>query len=153
MLISATGEQLGIVSFDEALNKAQENGLDLVEVAPNATPPVCKILNYGKLKYEAKKKQQISKKKQHIIKIKEIRVRPAIGENDLETKMNLGRKFLRDGCKLKVTIMLRGREMNRAHELSETTIIKISEKLADIAKPETQPELNGNRMSLVYAAT
>ena len=100
------GEQLGVVKIDDALQKAQDAGLDLVEVAPNSKPPVCKILNFGKIKYEAKKKLQNSKKKQHVIKIKEVRVRPAIGENDLNTKMNMGRKFLKDGCKLKVTIML-----------------------------------------------
>jgi len=93
MLITEDGTKLGVVNIDEAISKAQDAGLDLVEVAPNVNPPVCKILNFGKIKYEAKKKMQNSRKKQHVIKIKELRVRPGIGEHDLLTKMNLGRKI------------------------------------------------------------
>ena len=100
---------MGIVPTLDALERAKEFGLDLMEVAPNADPPVCKILNYGKLKYEEKKKLQNSKKKQHVIKEKEIRLRPRIDEHDLMTKMNMGRKFLNEGFKLKVTLMFRGR--------------------------------------------
>ncbi len=101
-LISEDGEQLGVVSIEVALEKAREVGLDLIEVGPNTKPPVCKILDYGKLKYEEKKKQQLSKKKQHVIKVKEIRLRPRIDDHDLMTKLNQGRKFLQDGAKLKV---------------------------------------------------
>ena len=104
-LISENGEQLGVVSIEVALEKAREVGLDLIEVGPNTKPPVCKILDYGKLKYEEKKKQQLSKKKQHVIKVKEIRLRPRIDDHDLMTKLNQGRKFLQDGAKLKVTLM------------------------------------------------
>ena len=111
-LISERGEQLGVVTTEVALNKARDVGLDLIEVAPNAKPPVCKILDHGKLKYEEKKRQQISKKKQHVIKVKEIRLRPQIDEHDLMTKLNQGRRFLTDGAKLKVTLMFRGREMS-----------------------------------------
>ena len=93
-LISEDGEQLGVVSIEVALEKAREVGLDLIEVGPNTKPPVCKILDYGKLKYEEKKKQQLSKKKQHVIKVKEIRLRPRIDDHDLMTKLNQGRKFL-----------------------------------------------------------
>ena len=112
-MISEDGEQLGVVSIEVALEKAREVGLDLIEVGPNTKPPVCKILDYGKLKYEEKKKQQLSKKKQHVIKVKEIRLRPRIDDHDLMTKLNQGRKFLQDGAKLKVTLMFRGREMAR----------------------------------------
>jgi translation initiation factor IF-3 len=90
------------MDLDAAIERAKDVGLDLIEVSPNAKPPVAKILNYGKLKYEEKKKQQASKKKQHVVKVKEIRVRPRIDTHDLETKVNLGRKFISDGCKLKV---------------------------------------------------
>ena len=123
-----------------------------MEVAPNSIPPVCKILNYGKIKYEAKKKLHNSKKKQHVIKIKEIRVRPAIGENDLNTKMNMGRKFLMDGCKLKVTIMFRGRELSRAKEMGDMILGRITAMLEDISEPEMQSELEGRRISVMFTA-
>ena len=123
-----------------------------MEVAPNSIPPVCKILNYGKIKYEAKKKLHNSKKKQHVIKIKEVRVRPAIGENDLNTKMNMGRKFLMDGCKLKVTIMFRGRELSRAQEMGDAILKRITAILNDISEPETQSELEGRRISVMFTA-
>ncbi len=146
------GEQLGVVKIDDALQKAQDAGLDLVEVAPNSKPPVCKILNFGKIKYEAKKKLQNSKKKQHVIKIKEVRVRPAIGENDLNTKMNMGRKFLKDGCKLKVTIMFRGRELSRAQEMGDAILERITAMLEDISEPDQQSELEGRRISVMFTA-
>ncbi len=134
------------------MQKAQDAGLDLVEVAPNSKPPVCKILNFGKIKYEAKKKLQNSRKKQHVIKIKEVRVRPAIGENDLNTKMNMGRKFLKDGCKLKVTIMFRGRELSRAQEMGDAILERITAMLEDISEPEQQSELEGRRISVMFTA-
>ena len=108
-LIGADGNQFGIVSVSDALEEASEAELDLVEISPNAKPPVCKIMDYGKFKYEEQKREQQSKKKQHVVKIKEIRLRPRIDQHDLETKVNMGRKFLKDGCKLKVTLMFRGR--------------------------------------------
>ncbi|HJL75161.1 MAG TPA: translation initiation factor IF-3 [Candidatus Marinimicrobia bacterium] len=151
-LISEDGEQLGVVKIEDAIEKAQDSRLDLVEVAPNSKPPVCKILNYGKIKYEAKKKLHNSKKKQHVIKIKEVRVRPAIGENDLNTKMNLGRKFLTDGCKLKVTVMFRGRELSRAEEMGDAILERIKMILEDIAEPEKQSELEGRRVSVMFTA-
>ena len=114
--------------MDEALEEAREAGLDLVEISPNAKPPVCKILDYGKFKYEAQKKEQQSKKKQHVIKIKEIRLRPRIDQHDLETKVNMGRKFLKEGAKLKVTLMFRGREMSRL-DLGELVLDKVAELL------------------------
>tara|TARA_B100001013_G_C24621637_1_gene447454 strand:+ start:476 stop:856 length:381 start_codon:yes stop_codon:yes gene_type:complete len=123
--------------------------MDLVEVAPNSKPPVCKILDFGKMKYEEKKKEQQSKKKQHVIKIKEIRIRPRIGEHDLENKLNMGRKFLKEGFKLKVTMMFRGREMSRI-DLGEDVLNKVSKFLSDIAVVEKQNPLEGKRIVMIF---
>ena len=150
-LISERGEQLGVVTTEVALNKARDVGLDLIEVAPNAKPPVCKILDHGKLKYEEKKSQQISKKKQHVIKIKEIRLRPQIDEHDLMTKLNQGRRFLTDGAKLKVTLMFRGREMSRV-DLGKVVMERVLKELADVAEVEKDIPLEGRRMSMILNA-
>ncbi|MEE8335960.1 MAG: translation initiation factor IF-3, partial [Candidatus Neomarinimicrobiota bacterium] len=125
--------------------------LDLAEVAPKSTPPVAKILNFGKLKYEEKKKAQASKKKQHVVKLKEIRVRPRIDDHDLETKVNLGRKFLLDGCKLKVTLMFRGRELARK-DLGVAVLQRVIAMLEDISEIEKTNELEGRRQSVVLTA-
>ena len=150
-MISEDGEQLGVVSIEVALEKAREVGLDLIEVGPNTKPPVCKILDYGKLKYEEKKKQQLSKKKQHVIKVKEIRLRPRIDDHDLMTKLNHGRKFLLDGAKLKVTLMFRGREMARV-DLGKLVMEKVLEELSDVAEVEKDIPLEGRRMSMILNA-
>ena len=150
-LISERGEQLGVVTTKVALNKARDVGLDLIEVAPNAKPPVCKILDHGKLKYEEKKRQQLSKKKQHVIKIKEIRLRPQIDEHDLMTKLNQGKKFLSDGAKLKVTLMFRGREMSRV-DLGKIVMERVLKELADVAEVEKDIPLEGRRMSMILNA-
>ena len=150
-LISDSGEQLGVVPIEVAIDKAKEVGLDLIEVAPNSKPPVCRILDYGKLRYEEKKRQQLSKKKQHIIKIKEIRLRPQIDDHDLLTKLNQGRKFLLDGAKLKVTLMFRGREMSRV-DLGKIVMEKVLEELADVAEVEKDIPLEGRRMSMILNA-
>ena len=150
-MISENGEQLGVVSIEVALEKAREVGLDLIEVGPNTKPPVCKILDYGKLKYEEKKKQQLSKKKQHVIKVKEIRLRPRIDDHDLMTKLNHGRKFLQDGSKLKVTLMFRGREMARV-DLGKLVMEKVLEELSDVAEVEKDIPLEGRRMSMILNA-
>ncbi len=139
---------MGIVPTPDALERAKEFGLDLMEVAPNADPPVCKILNYGKLKYEEKKKLQNSKKKQHVIKVKEIRFRPRIDEHDLMTKMNMGRKFLNEGFKLKVTLMFRGRELSRI-DLGKDVMDRVLEELAEVAEVEKDIPLEGRRMSVI----
>ena len=120
-----------------------------MEVAPNSKPPVCKILDFGKMKYEEKKKEQQSKKKQHVIKIKEIRIRPRIGEHDLENKLNMGRKFLKEGFKLKVTMMFRGREMSRI-DLGEDVLNKVSKILSDVAVVEKQNPLEGKRIVMIF---
>ena len=150
-LISDSGEQLGVVSIEVALDKAKEVDLDLIEVAPNSKPPVCRILDYGKLRYEEKKRQQLSKKKQHIIKIKEIRLRPQIDDHDLLTKLNQGRKFLLDGAKLKVTLMFRGREMSRV-DLGKIVMERVLEELSDVAEVEKDIPLEGRRMSMILNA-
>jgi len=150
-LISDSGEQLGVVSIEVAIDKAKEVGLDLIEVAPNSKPPVCRILDYGKLRYEDKKRQQLSKKKQHIIKIKEIRLRPQIDDHDLFTKLNQGRKFLLDGAKLKVTLMFRGREMSRV-DLGKIVMERVLEELSDVAEVEKDIPLEGRRMSMILNA-
>ena len=127
---------------------AQDIGLDLMEVSPNSDPPVCRILNYGKFKYEEKKKIQINKKKQHVIKIKEIRLRPRIEDHDLMTKLNMGKKFLSDGCKLKITLIFRGRELSRI-DLGEIVMNRVLEELAEIAEVEKDIPLEGRRMSVI----
>jgi len=150
-LISEDGEQLGVVAIDVALQKAEDVGLDLMEVAPDAKPPVCKIVDHGKLKYEEKKKQQQSKKKQHIVKVKEIRLRPRIEDHDLMTKLNHGRKFLQDGAKLKITLMFRGRELSRI-DLGKIVMERVLEELADVAEVEKDIPLEGRRMSMILNA-
>ena len=150
-MISEDGEQLGVVAIEVALQKAEDAGLDLMEVAPDANPPVCKIVDHGKLKYEEKKKQQQSKKKQHIVKIKEIRLRPRIEDHDLMTKLNHGRKFLQDGAKLKVTLMFRGRELSRI-DLGTKVMERVLEELAEVAEVEKDIPLEGRRMSMILNA-
>ena len=122
-----------------------------MEVSPNAKPPVCKILDHGKLKYEEKKKQQINKKKQHVIKLKELRLRPRLEEHDLMTKLNHGRKFLSEGAKLKVTLMFRGRELARI-DLGKIVMNRVLEELADVAEVEKDIPLEGRRMSMILNA-
>lgn len=140
---------MGIVSIDEAIIISENVGMDLVEVAPNSKPPVCRILDYGKMKYEAKKKEHQSKKKQHVIKIKELRIRPRIGEHDLDNKLNMGKKFLKEGFKLKVTMMFRGREMSRI-DLGEDVLNKVSEILGEVAILEKQSPLEGRRIVMMF---
>jgi len=122
-----------------------------MEVGPGMKPPVCKIVDYGKLKYEEKKKQQQSKKKQHVVKLKEIRLRPRIDEHDLMTKLNRGRKFLEDGAKLKITLVFRGRELSRI-DLGKLVMDRVLEELADVAEVEKDIPLEGRRMSIILNA-
>ncbi|MAK02405.1 MAG: translation initiation factor IF-3 [Rickettsiales bacterium] len=150
-LISEKGEQLGIVSLEDALNRTFDAGLDLIEIAPDGSPPVCKIVDYGKLKYEKKKKQQQSRKRQHVIKVKEIRLRPTIDEHDLMTKLNQGKKFLADGAKLKITLMFRGREMSRI-DLGRDVMERVFQELEDVAEIEKDIPLEGRRMSVILNA-
>lgn len=149
-LISESGKQLGIVSLDKALEAAREEGLDLVEVAPNAEPPVARIMDYGKLKYDQKKKEHESKRKQHIIRIKEVRFRPRISNNDFETKIRNAKKFLDYGFRVKITIMYRGREMVR-QDLGEALLKRIGDALDSIAEVEKRGTLEGRRLSVLMA--
>ena len=147
-LIGPEGEQLGIMSAMEAQKKADEAGLDLVKIAPNATPPVCKIIDYGKYRYELARKEKEAKKKQKVIEIKEIRMSPNIEENDLNTKMNAARKFLAKGNKVKITLRFRGREM--AHMASSKHILDdFAEALSDVAVIEKPSKQEGRSISLI----
>ena len=150
-LIGPDGEQLGIMSAREAMAKAQEAELDLVKIAPTAKPPVCKIIDYGKYRYELARKEKEAKKKQKVIEIKEVRLSPNIDENDLNTKMNNARKFLEKGNKVKVTLRFRGREM--AH-MSKTKYIldDFAEKLADIAAVDKPAKVEGRSIVLFLSA-
>ena len=133
------------------MNRTFDAGLDLIEIAPDGSPPVCKIVDYGKLKYEKKKKQQQSRKKQHVIKVKEIRLRPTIDEHDLMTKLNQGKKFLADGAKLKITLMFRGREMSRI-DLGRDVMERVFQELEEVAEIEKDIPLEGRRMSVIFNA-
>ena len=147
-VIGADGEQLGIMSSRDALKLAQEAELDLVKIAPTAKPPVCKIIDYGKYKYEQIRKEKEAKKKQKIVEIKEIRLSPNIDTNDLSTKMNATRKFIAKGNKVKITLRFRGREM--AHmQTSKHILDDFAEQVADVAIVEKAPKLEGRSISMV----
>ena len=149
-LIGEDGEQLGVVSGKEALRLAEEAGLDLVKIAPTAKPPVCKIVDYGKFKYEQTRREKEAKKKQKTIEIKEIRLSPNIDTNDLNTKINAAKKFLMKGDRVKVTLRFRGREM--AHMANSKHILDdFAESLADIAVVEKAPKVEGKSMTMFLA--
>ena len=140
----------GVVPIESALNMALEVGLDLVEISPNAEPPVCKVLDYGKFKYEAQKKKHEARKKQKVIDVKEIKMRPGIDEHDYQVKMRNARRFLGDGDKVKVTIRFRGREM--AHqELGMKVLDRVRDELEEVAKVEQFPQVEGRMMTMVIA--
>ena len=148
--ISPDGEQLGVMKTADAIAQADAQGLDLVEVSPNTDPPVCKILDYGKFKYEAQKKKNEAKKKQKIIEVKEIKLRPNIDEHDYQVKMSKVQKFLDEGDKVKVTMRFRGREM--AHqELGVNVLNRVRDDTEDVAKIEAFPKLEGRQMIMVIA--
>ena len=141
---------IGVLSIEEALEAAAEAGLDLVEISPNTDPPVCKILDYGKYKYEAQKKKNEAKKKQKVIGIKEIKMRPGIDVHDYDVKMKAVRKFLDSGDKVKVTLRFRGREM--AHQdLGMKILQRVREDIDEIAKVEQMPKMEGRMMTMVIA--
>jgi len=144
-LIDNEGEQVGIVDINEARNMAEERGYDLVEVAPNADPPVCRLLDYGKYLYEQKKKEKEAKKKQHTIEVKEVRFRPQIEEHDFQTKLNQMRKFLENGNKVKVTVFFRGREMEY-QEFGEELLDRVVEETKDVATIDGKPSMEGRQM-------
>ena len=146
-MIGPDGAQLGIVSAREAMAKAQEAGLDLVKIAPQAKPPVCKIIDYGKYRYELARKEKEARKKQKTIDVKEVRLSPNIDTNDLKTKVNAARKFLSKGDRVKVTLRFRGREMAHMHN-SKYILDDFAEKLADIAVVEKAPKVEGRSMTM-----
>ncbi|MBO6947617.1 MAG: translation initiation factor IF-3 [Rhodospirillales bacterium] len=149
-LVDADGEMVGVIGLQEAIDMAVEVGLDLVEVSPNADPPVCKILDYGKYKYEAQKKANEARKKQKVIEVKEIKMRPGIDDHDYEVKMKAVRRFLDDGDKVKMTIRFRGREM--AHQdLGLKVLERVREEVDEIAKVEQHPRPEGRLMTMVIA--
>ena len=144
------GEQLGVIKIDVAIAEAENYGLDLVEVSPHADPPVCKILDYGKFKYEAQKKKNEAKKKQRVIEVKEIKLRPNIDDHDYQVKMRNMHKFLNEGDKVKVTLRFRGREM--AHQdLGVNVLNRVRDDTEEIAKVEAFPKLEGRQMVMVIA--
>ena len=147
-MINEKGEQKGVVKTQKAIELANEVDLDLVEISPNAKPPVCKILDFGKYKFEREKKKKINKKKQHIVHLKEIRIRPNTGDHDLITKVNKGQKFLLKGDKLKITVMFRGREMTR-QEAGAKLLQKVVDILGEIAEIDKESSLEGRRMSVI----
>ena len=147
-VIAADGTQLGIMEVDAALSLAIEQGLDLVEVAPLARPPVVRIMDYGKFKFEQAKMARQARKKQHVIHLKEVKFRPGIDEHDFETKTRNARRFLEEGDKVKVTLMFRGRQI--AHpELGKAVVDRVAQVLADVAKVETDARLEGKSLTMI----
>ena len=149
-LIGVDGEQLGIVSSKEAQRLADEAGLDLVKIAPTAKPPVCKIIDYGKYRYEQARKEKEAKKKQKTVELKEIRLSPNIDTNDLNTKINSAKKFIEKGNKVKVTLRFRGREMAHMNQ-SKYILDDFAEALADVAVVEKAPKVEGRSIGMVLA--
>jgi translation initiation factor IF-3 len=149
-LIDKDGANLGNVSTAEALAKAQEAGLDLVEISPNASPPICKILDYGKFKYQEQKKAAEARKKQKVVEVKEIKYRPMIDDHDYDVKMRSMKRFFEEGDKVKVTLRFRGREM--AHqELGTRLLERVKEDVSKMAKVEMDARLEGRQMVMVLA--
>jgi translation initiation factor IF-3 len=148
--IGADGEQLGVIPINEALKIAEDESLDLVEIQPNVDPPVCKILDYGKFKYEAQKRKNEARKKQKIIEVKEIKLRPNIDNNDFTVKMKQVKKFIDNGDKVKITLRFRGREMTH-QALGVTVLDRVKEDTKELCKIETMPKLEGRQMVMILA--
>ncbi|HEX7123312.1 MAG TPA: translation initiation factor IF-3 [Gemmatimonadaceae bacterium] len=149
-VIGHDGSQLGIMEVDKALALAEERGLDLVEVAPTARPPVVRIMDFGKFKFEQAKQARLAKKKQHVIHLKEVKYRPGIEDHDFETKTRHARRFLEEKNKVKVTLMFRGRQI--AHpELGHAVVERVAAELADIAKVESAAKMEGKQLTMILA--
>ena len=149
-VIGANKEQLGIMSIEEAMKLAEDAGVDLVKIAPNAAPPVCRIIDYGKFRYEQSRKEKEAKKKQKVIEIKEIRMSPNIDTNDLNTKIAAARKFLSKGDRVKVTLRFRGRELD--HMINSIYILDVfAEALSDFAVVEKAPKVEGRSLTMFLA--
>jgi len=149
-LVSETGEQLGIMSPKEAVKIAASKGMDLVEIAPSAKPPVCKIMDIGKFKYEQSKREREARKKQRIINVKEVKLRPNIEDHDFEVKTKNAIRFLQDGDKVKVTIMFRGRELSHP-ELGRELLIRVAALVKEMATVEKDPKLEGKNMTMILS--
>lgn len=149
-LVDENGDQVGVVSRNDALQRAFNAGLDLVEISPNADPPVCKILDYGRFRYEAQKKKNEARKKQKVIDVKEIKMRPNIDSHDYDVKMRAANRFIGEGDKVKVTMRFRGREMVH-QDLGLKVLQKVRGELEEIAKVEQFPKLEGRQMIMVLA--
>ena len=146
-LIGSQGEQLGIMSADAALKIADEQGLDLVKISPQATPPVCKLMDYGKFRFEQGKREKEAKKNQHVVEIKEIRMSPGIDVGDFNTKLKNAQKFLADGNRVKVSVRFRGREM--AHtEIGKELLVRFAAQSAEVATLDKEPKMEGRNMSM-----
>ena len=149
-MIGANGENYGVVDRETALRKADEAGLDLVEIVPNATPPVCKIMDFGKFRFLEQKKAAEARKKQKVVEIKEIKLRPGIDNHDYETKMKAVRRFFEEGDKVKITLRFRGREM--AHQdLGMKLLERVRTEMAEVSKVEAEPMLEGRQMTMIMA--
>ena len=149
-LVGADGEMVGVVSTNQAQDMAREAGMDLVEVSPDAAPPVCKILDYGKYKYQQQKRASEARKKQKVVALKEIKLRPTIEQNDLDTKMKNVHKFLDAGDKVKFSLRFRRREMSH-QDLGRELLNKIKDDLGDLVKIENHPRLEGRQMIMIVA--
>ena len=149
-LVGPDGEMIGIVSAREAMARAEDTGFDLVEISPNADPPVCKLLDFGKFKYEQQKKKNEARKKQKIIEVKEIKLRPNIDDHDYDVKMRAATNFLDEGDKVKVTMRFRGREMMH-QDLGMNVLMRVKDQLDPLAKVEQTPQLEGRQMTMVLA--
>lgn len=150
-LISESGEQLGIMSSQEALRLAEERSLDLVKISPNAVPPVCKLMDYGKFKFEQSKREKEAKKNQHVVEVKEVRMSPGIDIGDFNTKLRNAQKFLGEGNRVKVTVRFRGREM--AHtDIGRKLLLDFAEQCAELAVLDKEPKLEGRHMSIFLSA-
>ena len=146
-LIGSTGEQLGIMSAAQAQRIADEQGLDLVKISPQATPPVCKLMDYGKFRFEQGKREKEARKNQHVVEIKEIRMSPGIDVGDFNTKLKNAQKFLADGNRVKVSVRFRGREM--AHtDIGKDLLVRFAEQCAEVATLDKEPKLEGRSMSI-----
>ena len=149
-LVGVDGEMIGIVTTREAMAAAEDSGFDLVEISPNADPPVCKLLDFGKFKYEQQKKKNEARKKQKIIEVKEIKLRPNIDDHDYDVKMRAATNFLDEGDKVKVTMRFRGREMMH-QDLGMNVLMRVKDQLDPLAKVEQTPQLEGRQMTMVLA--
>lgn len=149
-LIDENGENHGVVSIAEALKIADDAGLDLIEISPQATPPVCKVLDYGKYKYEIQKRKNEAKKNQKVVNIKELKMRPAIDTHDYEVKLKQAKKFLAQGDKVKFTMRFKGREMS-ANDLGKEVLNKLIEDLEDMAKVDASPKVEGRQMTMLLS--